>query len=119
MTRLRRLPANDAGALEAAIATQGPVAVNVAAEPWQLYGGGIFSGGCKKGFLFPKDCDLDHVVAAEGYSIQGEGYWLIRNSWGPNWGEGGYIRLSRKNDNTTFTDKTPAVCMHVISIDLP
>jgi len=104
-----KLPANDGDALESAIATVGPVAVNVAAEPWQLYGGGIFSGGCKKsGVIFKKDCDLDHVVAAEGYSTEGEGYWLIRNSWGPGWGEDGYIRLSRKNDNVTFTDTTPA-----------
>merc|ERR1719261_2078932 len=24
-----------------------------------------------------------------------KGYWLIRNSWGHDWGENGYIKLSR------------------------
>jgi cathepsin L len=43
-----KLQANSAAALETALATAGPTAVNVAAMPWQMYGGGIFSGGCKE-----------------------------------------------------------------------
>ena len=29
-------------------------------------------------------------------------------AWGAGWGEDGYIRLTRKLDNTTFVDKQPA-----------
>lgn len=29
----------------------------------------------------------------------GRDYWVVRNSWGPNWGEGGYIRIARNEDN--------------------
>jgi len=98
-----KLQENSADALETAVATIGPIAVNVAAEPWMRYGGGIFSGGCRiKGA-----CTIDHIVAVYGYAKAGEGYWLVRNSWGESWGEKGYIRLSRKSDNVTFTDTSP------------
>ena len=101
-----KLPANSADALETALATVGPIAVNVAAN-WQHYAGGIFSGGC----LPTKSCVLDHVVVATGYhksDAPDQGYWLIRNSWGTGWGEEGYIRLTRGFDSTAFVDKTPA-----------
>lgn len=92
-----RLPSNNALALQNAIATVGPVAVSVSAS-WGGYGGGIFAG-CTG------DQDIDHAVVAVGYSSD---YWLIRNSWGQWWGEGGYIRLTRATDNTMYTDSSPA-----------
>jgi len=36
-------------------------------------------------------------------------YWLIRNSWSPQWGEEGYIRLQRENPFTCGTDLNPSV----------
>jgi len=98
-----KLPANDGTALETALAHVGPVAVNVAAMPWELYKGGIFEGGCKTGAL--ASCDLDHVVQAVGYAPD---YWIVRNSWGASWGEEGFIRLARKNDAAVYADRRPA-----------
>merc|ERR1719198_784509 len=95
-----KLPVNDADALETAVATKGPIAITVAAEPWQLYGGGIFSGCSARG-----DATLDHGVQLVGYTKE---YWIVRNSWGPGWGEKGYIRISRANDAKTFIDKRPS-----------
>lgn len=94
-------PVNDAASFETAVATVGPQSVTVSAEPWQLYGGGIFNGCSRKG----GDNTLDHGVQAVGYTDK---YWIVRNSWGSFWGEKGYIFLSRTADAETFINKDPA-----------
>jgi len=93
-------PVNNAMALETAVATKGPQAITVAAEPWQSYGGGIFSG-CTGS----SGSTLDHGVQLVGYA---KDYWLVRNSWGADWGEKGYIRISRASDDKTSTDNSPS-----------
>eukprot|EP01111_Echinosteliopsis_oligospora_P002707 TRINITY_DN1412_c0_g1_i1.p1 TRINITY_DN1412_c0_g1~~TRINITY_DN1412_c0_g1_i1.p1 ORF type:complete len:376 (-),score=95.92 TRINITY_DN1412_c0_g1_i1:35-1141(-) len=75
-----------------ALATIGPLAINVDAAAWQGYEVGVFSG-CNA-----NTTDIDHVVQLVGYgtdTINGD-YWLVRNSWTPLWGESGYIRLARQ-----------------------
>eukprot|EP00929_Paragymnodinium_shiwhaense_P002714 TRINITY_DN102_c0_g2_i1.p1 TRINITY_DN102_c0_g2~~TRINITY_DN102_c0_g2_i1.p1 ORF type:complete len:358 (+),score=68.82 TRINITY_DN102_c0_g2_i1:105-1178(+) len=94
-----KLPANDAKALETALATKGPIAISVAASQWMMYGGGVFAG-CTGS----QGADLNHAVQAVGYT---EDYWIVRNSWGPGWGEKGYIYLSRAKDSVTAEDTSP------------
>merc|ERR1712216_916464 len=91
--------------LETALATVGPVAITVAAGNCFNYGGGVYSGGCKMPVIWKTDvCNLDHAVLAVGYT---QDYWVVRNSWGPGWGEKGYIKLPRKNDDKKFRDDDP------------
>jgi len=98
-------PVNDAAALETAVATKGPQAITVAAEPWQFYGGGVFAG-C----IGASGSTLDHGVQLVGYGSTKDywGYWLVRNSWGASWGEQGYIRITRSDDAVIKTDNAPA-----------
>ncbi|KAK7279077.1 hypothetical protein RJT34_24121 [Clitoria ternatea] len=83
------VPQNDEKSLMRAAANQ-PVSVAIEAggRAFQLYDSGVFTGLC--------GTELDHGVAVVGYGTEnGTDYWLVRNSWGPSWGEGGYIKLER------------------------
>lgn len=35
------------------------------------------------------------VILGWGTSDEGVDYWLVRNSWGPNWGDAGYFKIKR------------------------
>ena len=39
---------------------------------------------------------INHAVVFVGYGTEnGTDYWIVRNSWGPNWGDHGYFRMQR------------------------
>jgi len=78
---------NNNAQLKAAVA-KGPVTVAIEADQtvYQSYTGGIISSS---------SCgtSTDHGVLVVGY---GEGYWIVKNSWGPSWGEKGFVRIADK-----------------------
>jgi cathepsin C len=44
-----------------------------------------------------------HAVLVVGFGQGQEGkYWLVQNSWGPNWGEAGYFKIKRGVDHCAF-----------------
>lgn len=88
------VPENDEDALLKAVANQPvSVAIDAGSSNFQFYSKGVFTGYC--------GTELNHGVAAVGYGSDSKGrkYWIVRNSWGPEWGEGGYIKLERGIDD--------------------
>jgi len=73
-----------------------PVSVGIEADQdvFQLYTSGVISAGCGD--------ELDHAVLVVGYNtIQGEQAFIVKNSWGADWGDAGYVYLgtsSKPND---------------------
>ncbi|MED6256842.1 hypothetical protein ATANTOWER_028975 [Ataeniobius toweri] len=90
------LPQGDELALQAAVASVGPVAVAVNAmlPSFHMYKGGLYNA---------PDCNpklINHAVLVVGYGAdKGQDYWLVKNSWGMEWGEGGFIRIARNKKN--------------------
>jgi len=73
-------------ALESALNRQ-PVSITVMVDTnFQLYRSGVYSHACAA------DEDINHAVIAVGYDADS---FKVRNSWGPGWGEGGYIRIAK------------------------
>ncbi|XP_028341180.1 cathepsin W isoform X2 [Physeter macrocephalus] len=105
------------------LATQGPITVTINMKLLQQYQKGVIKAT-------PTTCDpqlVDHSVLLVGFgkSKSAEGrqaeavsswshphprysipYWILKNSWGANWGEEGYFRLHR-GSNTCGITKYP------------
>ena len=86
--------------------SKGPVAVLIDTDVYtgatgiEHYRSGVITQCAKLNHL--KQTDLDHAVLIVGYgSSTSHGtnvdYWLVRNSWGPDWGEKGYFRIQRSS----------------------
>lgn len=71
----------------------GPVSVAIEADTsvFQFYSGGVIdSVKCGN--------NLDHGVLIVGYGNEnGKDYWLVKNSWGINWGDGGFVKIGRSS----------------------
>jgi len=72
------------------------VAIDASQESFQDYDGGIYyEPACNSDLN-----DLDHGVLVVGYGTDDDDdYWIVKNSWGPTWGMGGYILMSRNQEN--------------------
>ncbi|KAF2364346.1 Peptidase C1A papain C-terminal [Trinorchestia longiramus] len=83
-------------ALKKAVATRGPISVAFSVlDDFFYYTEGVYS--CKT------SADLNHAVLLVGYGTDEKfgDYWLVKNSWGENWGEAGYFRMARNRGNAS------------------
>ncbi|XP_027918093.1 ervatamin-B-like [Vigna unguiculata] len=69
-----------------------PVSVSIDATGLQFYSGGVYGGdNCSKN---SRSATLVCLIVGYG-SVGGEEYWIVKNSWGKEWGENGYLLIKR------------------------
>jgi C1A family cysteine protease len=89
LSGFKDVPQNSEVALMTAVVQQ-PVSVAVEADQsvFQFYSSGVMTKAC--------GTSLDHGVLLVGYGTSnGQDYYKVKNSWGADWGDKGYILLGR------------------------
>jgi len=81
----------DETTLQQNLVSTAPLSICLDASNWQDYQNGVMSAwGC----CWLRICQLDHCVQLVGYDTTASTpYYIVRNSWGTDWGENGFIRL--------------------------
>jgi len=82
------------GALQNAVLKQPvSVAIDASHSSFQLYKDGIYyESACSSS-------SLDHGVLVVGYGSENGDYYIVKNSWGVNYGKAGYLWMSRNRNN--------------------
>jgi len=94
------------------VATTGPVSVCCDAAVWQFYVHGVIRTLCGQ--------NLDHAIQLVGYGWEDSAifghtdYWVVRNSWGADWGEHGTVLIERNKNLCGIADLTTTV--HISSL---
>ncbi len=84
--------------IQQAILSSGPVSVTVGADnAFAQYESGIYNACSNQ--------QVNHMVNIVGWSDTGK-YWIMRNSWGPKWGENGWMRIA-------YTGRTGRPCNNI------
>ena len=86
-------------ALMVAIKESGPVAIGINANNLQFYESGIIdAASCPPAGRGIQS--INHAAIVVGWGEEnGKKYWLVKNSYGEDFGENGYFRLEREHPN--------------------
>jgi cysteine peptidase B len=76
------------------VLSTGPLSICAASSDWYTYVGGVMTscGG-----------EVDHCIQVVGVDKE-QGFWKVRNTWGDDWGEDGYLRISLGSNTCGLLD---------------
>lgn len=89
ITRYGSLRSPEREELKAALIDHGPLVAEMAV----MSGFGSYTGGVYEHSGEESVSDINHQVVIVGYDDR-QGCWIVKNSWGPEWGEDGYFRIA-------------------------
>ena len=73
--------------IKEAICEHGPIAMGMrVTSAFIYYDSGIFNEDDSGA--------INHAMAIVGWDDRDGGYWIVKNSWGTNWGESGYVSVA-------------------------
>jgi len=116
ITGFEDVPVGDEQAMLKAVSQQ-PVSVAIEADtfPFQFYSTGVISTPLC-------GTNLDHGVLVVGYGTDNAtgtdvDYWIVKNSWGAEWGDKGYLKIARHS--SPLDAKGPGTCGIALSASYP
>lgn len=73
------------------------MAIDAGQDSFQFYSDGVY---------YEPNCEsapekMNHAVLIVGYGTEDNGfdYWIVKNTYGSDWGQGGYIKMARNLNN--------------------
>lgn len=101
---VQMLPEGDEENMKKHLATVGPVAICVDSSSYTFYSytSGIYDEETCMKHIY------NHAMGVVGYGVDDESnrpYWIVRNSWGKNWGDEGYVKFLMGVDLCSIADK--------------
>jgi len=94
---------DDENEMKTYLTANGPLSICVYAEAWMTYQSGVFMASECQG-------QIDHCVQLTGYNMDASTpYWIVRNSWGTDWGVNGFIWLQYGQNTCSIGDVVTSV----------
>merc|ERR1711957_514574 len=92
----------DEQGLMQALVSQGPISVGIQVPDEMLF---YDSGVLKVESCKHDESQIDHAVVLTGFGTDehGTNYWTIRNSWSTYWGDEGYVKIARGENDCCIT----------------
>ncbi|UJR18874.1 hypothetical protein I4U23_022002 [Adineta vaga] len=91
----------DEESMKQALLTYGPLAAAISiTSSFQFYGSSEQTDASDIIDIPSCPQSVNHAITIVGFGTEhGQDYWLVRNSWGDNWGLNGYFKIARNKGN--------------------